>query len=149
MASELTSDFSNVFRGTRMRKRPFKSHFSDLDVQKKDDIRKLKCQLRRHQRHTVKSRDGINLIFPKIAFLESGARTNLRGGCSSQISGVLASNKRDKRIEYNFQAFPSENERTTFQEQAVGIPINSAAYTARRSPLRYLPGPDGQYPQAY
>lgn len=39
--------------------------------------------------------------------------------------------------------------KNTFQDQALGIPINSAAYTARRSPLRYLPGPDGQYPQAY
>lgn len=39
--------------------------------------------------------------------------------------------------------------KNTFQDQALGLPINSAAYTARRSPLRYLPGPDGQYPQAY
>ncbi|KAG6775501.1 GEM-like protein 7 [Populus alba x Populus x berolinensis] len=39
--------------------------------------------------------------------------------------------------------------KNTFQDQALGIPINSAAYTARRSPLRFLPGPDGQYPQAY
>ncbi|KAI5588103.1 hypothetical protein BDE02_05G073700 [Populus trichocarpa] len=39
--------------------------------------------------------------------------------------------------------------KNTFQDQALGIPINSAAYTARRSPLRYLPGPDGQYAQAY
>lgn len=39
--------------------------------------------------------------------------------------------------------------KNTFQDQALGLPINSAAYTARRSPLRYLPGPDGQYAQAY
>ncbi|KAJ6413482.1 hypothetical protein OIU84_006307 [Salix udensis] len=39
--------------------------------------------------------------------------------------------------------------KNTFQNQAIGIPINTAAYTAKRSPLRYLPGPDGQYSQEY
>ncbi|XP_011021996.1 PREDICTED: GEM-like protein 4 [Populus euphratica] len=36
----------------------------------------------------------------------------------------------------------------TFQDQVIGIPINSGKFTVRRSALRYLPGPDGQYPPA-
>jgi hypothetical protein len=36
----------------------------------------------------------------------------------------------------------------TFQDQVIGIPINSGKFTVRRSPVRYLPGPDGQYPPA-
>ncbi|KAL3591689.1 hypothetical protein D5086_010329 [Populus alba] len=36
----------------------------------------------------------------------------------------------------------------TFQDQVIGIPFNSGKFTVRRSQVRYLPGPDGQYPPA-
>lgn len=38
--------------------------------------------------------------------------------------------------------------KNTFKDQVVGIPINSEKFTVRRSPMRYLPGADGQYPPA-
>ncbi|KAJ6774905.1 GEM-LIKE PROTEIN 2 [Salix purpurea] len=38
--------------------------------------------------------------------------------------------------------------KSTFQDQVVGIPVNSEKFAVRRSPMRYLPGPDSQYPPA-